>query len=86
MKTAFIFVLFKTPQSEISRLKKEVENLKLKNYQIYFIDNSENGQGYAFGVNQGIKNALKDDCELFVIANPDIKLDNIAQIDQLVKF
>ncbi len=85
MKTAFIFVLFKTPQSEISRLKKEVENLKLKNYQIYFIDNSENGQGYAFGVNQGIKNALKDDCELFVIANPDIKLDTLVKLDQLVK-
>jgi len=26
MKTAFIFVLFKTPKSEINRLKKEVKD------------------------------------------------------------
>ncbi|MEK7597638.1 MAG: oligosaccharide flippase family protein [Patescibacteria group bacterium] len=89
MKTAFIFVLYKTPQSEISRLKKEIHNIVGANfnspetYHIYFIDNSENGQGYAFGVNQGIKNALKDDCELFVIANPDISFDTLVSLDIL---
>ena len=53
---------------------------------IYFIDNSENGQGYAAGVNQGIKNALKDSCDLFVVANPDISIDKLVKLDQLVKF
>ena len=81
MKTAFIFVLYKTPQSEINRLKKEVRklmildyNLQPTTYNLYFINNSSNGQGYAEGVNSGIKKALKDGCELFAIANPDITL------------
>src|SRR3989338_3997168 len=77
MKTAFIFVLFETPPSEVNRLKKEIKELRIKNYKLYFIDNSHNHQGYAAGVNQGIKNALKDNCELFVVANSDISL--IAQ-------
>ena len=71
-KVGFIFILFKTPQTEIARLKQEVKDLKFKDYEIYFIDNTNNHQGYAAGVNQGIKNALKDNCELFVAANPDI--------------
>jgi len=74
MKTAFIFVLYKTPQSEINRLKKEVKELNTSCYKLYFIDNSSNRQGYAEGVNSGIKKALKDGCELFAIANPDITL------------
>ena len=86
MKIGFIFVLYKTPQSEIIRLKKEVKSLKLKDYQIYFIDNSENQQGYAAGVNAGLKCAIKDGCELFVIGNPDIKLDTLVKLDQLVKY
>ena len=78
MKIGFIFVLYKTPQSEIKRLKNEVKNLKFENYQIYFIDNTNNKQGYAAGVNNGLRSAIKDGCELFVIANPDISLDLLA--------
>jgi len=85
MKTGFIFVLYKTSASEISRLKKEVKNLKIKDLRLYFIDNSENGSGYASGANQGIKNALKDGCDLFVIANPDISIGKLVKFDQLVK-
>jgi len=85
MKIAFIFVLYKTPQSEIKRLKQEVKNLKLKDYKIYFIDNTNNQQGYAAGVNASIKKALKDGCELFTIANPDIKLVSLVPLDKLVQ-
>jgi len=85
MKIAFIFVLYKTPQSEIKRLKQEVKNLKLKDYKIYFIDNTNNQQGYAAGVNTSIKKALKDGCELFTIANPDIKLVSLVPLDKLVQ-
>jgi len=74
MKTGFIFVLYKTPKSEIVRLKKEIKELRITDYKLYFIDNTNNHQGYAAGVNQGIKNALKDNCELFIAANPDISL------------
>lgn len=77
MKIGFVFVLYKTPKSEIERLKREIKKLKIKNYQIYFIDNSFNNKGYAAGVNKGLKKAIKDDCHLFVVANPDISLKNL---------
>ena len=83
LKVGLIFVLFKTPQSEINRLKKEVKEFRILNYELYLIDNSENGHGYAAGVNQGIRNALKDNCELFVIANPDITLVQLDPLDLL---
>ncbi len=83
MKTGFIFVLFKTPKSEINRLKQEVKDLKFKNYQIYFIDNTNNHQGYATGVNNGLRKAIKDHCELFVIANPDISLITLNSLNLL---
>lgn len=73
-KIGFIFVLYKTPEKEIKRIKTEVANLGLKNYKIYFIDNTKNNRGYAAAVNEGIKKALKDKIDIFIIANPDISL------------
>ena len=80
MKTAFIFVLFQTPKLEINRLKNEVKNIGWKNYEIYFIDNTDNQQGYATGVNTGLKKAIKDGCRLFVVANPDISFDSLDSL------
>ncbi|MFA6532889.1 MAG: oligosaccharide flippase family protein [Patescibacteria group bacterium] len=77
LKIGFIFVLYKTSQSEINRLKKEIKELRITNYGLYLIDNSENGQGYAAGINQGIKKALIDGCEIFVAANTDISLSQL---------
>lgn len=74
MKTAFIIVLYKTPHSEVQRLKREVVALSLKGYQLYFIDNTTNNRGYAGGVNEGIKQAIKDNADYFVILNPDVSL------------
>lgn len=86
MKTAFIFVLYKTSQSEINRLKKEVKELNTSCYKLYFIDNSSNRQGYAEGVNAGIKKGLKDGCDLFAIANPDITLVKSVELAKLNPF
>lgn len=75
LKIGFIFVLYNTPNSEIERLKKEIKELKFKNYQVYFIDNTINNRGFAAGVNCGLKMALKDDVDIFIIANPDISFE-----------
>ncbi|KKP59372.1 MAG: Polysaccharide biosynthesis protein [Candidatus Roizmanbacteria bacterium GW2011_GWA2_34_18] len=83
-KVGFIFILYKTSTQEVERLKNEVKNLTLKYYQIYFIDNSDNHQGYAAGVNSGLRKAIKDGCELFVVANPDISL-KILNAPQLLQ-
>jgi len=79
LKIAFIFVLYKTPKKELKRLEIEVKNLKLDDYKIYFIDNTENNLGYAAGINIGIKKAVYDGCNLFVIANPDISIKNLSR-------
>ena len=78
-KIAFIFILYKTPKEEVERLRDEVKRLGFKDYKIYFPDNSNNHQGYAYGVNSGLKQALKDGCNLFVVANPDISLKNLSK-------
>ena len=72
MKIAFIIVLYKTSKSEVERLKKEIKESRIKNKELYFIDNTNNNVGYAAGVNIGTKKAIEDGCDLFVIANPDI--------------
>ncbi len=85
MKTGFIFVLYKTPKSEIVRLKKEIKELRITDYKLYFVDNTNNHEGYATGVNDGFKKAIKDGCELFIIANPDISFDPLVSLVQSVK-
>ena len=77
-KIALIFVLYKTPKEEVERLKEEVKDLKIEDYKIYFIDNSKNNRGYASGVNIGLKKAIEDGCNLFVVANPDISLKDLV--------
>src|SRR3989344_9585579 len=76
-KIGFVFVLYKTPESELNRLTREIIDLSLEKYKIYFIDNTFNGRGYASGVNEGLRRAKKDGCTLFMIANPDISLKGI---------
>lgn len=106
-KIAFIFVLYKTPKEEVERLKKEVKDLKIEDYKIYFIDNLSKDEefkwipgqprndrksiknktiyykavnrGYAAAVNLGLKKAIKDGCNLFVVSNPDISLKNLSK-------
>ena len=78
-KIAFIFILYKTPKKEVKRLKEEVKALGILDYKIYFIDNGENNRGYAAGVNIGLKKAIEDGCNLFVVANPDISLKNLTK-------
>lgn len=82
-KIGFIFILYKTPEKEVKRLRKEVKLLGFKDYKIYFIDNTNRGLGYASGVNIGIKKAIDDRCNLFFIANPDISIVNFYNKDWL---
>ncbi|MFZ6034928.1 MAG: oligosaccharide flippase family protein [Patescibacteria group bacterium] len=77
MKTALIFVLYKTSEREVERLKREVKDLGLKDYLMYFIDNSINNRGYAGGANEGIKKALKDGADILIVANTDISLGGL---------
>lgn len=75
-KIAFIIILFKTPKKEVDRLKKEINDLGCRNKELYFIDNTKTGRGYAEGVNKGIRRGLKEKVDLFILMNPDISLSN----------
>ncbi len=83
MKIGFVFVLYKTLKNDIDRLKKEVSHLGIRDYEIYFFDNTYNKKSYAYGVNQGIKKALKDNCQIIAAANPDISLKDLIKKDFL---
>ncbi len=74
MKSAFIFILYRTPEHEVERLKREFSDLGIKDSRIYFVDNATNNRGYAGGANEGIRKAMADGADLFVVANPDISL------------
>ncbi|GIW64862.1 MAG: hypothetical protein KatS3mg092_0795 [Patescibacteria group bacterium] len=76
-KIAFIFVLYKTSKKEILRLEKEISKMGLQNYKIYFIDNTSSNKGYAAGVNIGLKKAINDGFDLFLICNYDISFNNL---------
>jgi hypothetical protein len=73
-KVGFIVILYKTPPDEKARLEKEIRELGVTDYSIYWIDNSANGKGYAAGINDGIRQGLIDDCTVFFAMNPDISL------------
>jgi len=77
-KIAFIVILYKTPQDEKMRLEQEIKKIGIVSHKIYWIDNSTNGKGYAAGINEGIRQGLRDGCDLFVALNPDISLTAIT--------
>ena len=76
---AFIIVVYQTAQREIDRLKREIKAIGLSKYRIYIIDNTKNNRGYGEAANRGIEQAIKDDCQLFVILNPDLSLKGISK-------
>ncbi|MBI4974189.1 oligosaccharide flippase family protein [Candidatus Roizmanbacteria bacterium] len=83
MKVALVVTLFHTPKSEVSRLKGEIKGLGFPDYRIYWIDNTQNGRGYAGGVNEGIRKGEKDKADIFIICNPDISLKGLTSKDLL---
>ncbi len=78
-KIAFICVLYKTLQDEKRRLEQEIKKIGAESYVIYWIENSTNGKGYAAGINEGIRQGLLDNCDLFIALNPDISLEGITE-------
>lgn len=77
MKTAVIFVLYKTPESEVARLRQEALGLGLPGTTVYFIDNTGTGKGYAQGVNEGLKKGLEEGADYFLVCNPDISFEGL---------
>ena len=77
INVGIVFILYKTSEKQINRLKNEVNHLGINKSNIYFVDNSKNNLGYAAGVNIGLKKAIKDGCNFFIVANHDISFNFI---------
>lgn len=77
-KIGFIVILYKTTIDEKRRLEKEIRQVGINDFEIYWIDNSTNGKGYAAGINEGIRKGLVDNCDIFFAMNPDISLVGIT--------
>lgn len=78
MKIAVITVLFRTPEHEVDRLKKEIARLGFPDYEAYFIDNTGKNKGFAAGVNEGLLKGMNDGADCFLILNPDISLKGLS--------
>jgi len=81
MKIAFIIVTFHTPKTLITRLKSEIIKLAAADSKVYMVDNTNNNKGYAAGVNSGLKSAIKDGRNIFIVANPDISFGRLEKQD-----
>lgn len=77
-KVGFIVILYKTTTEEKERLEKEIRQIGMRDFVIYWVDNSTNGKGYAAGINEGIRKGLVDNCDIFFAMNPDISLAGIT--------
>ncbi len=88
MRVGLIIIVYskglKKTKESMADLMSEIQSLKLNNCSIYLIDNSKDNRGYAYGVNQGIRRALKDKKDLVIVANPDISLKNLIGRDLFV--
>lgn len=77
MKKAFIIVTVAGLEDMTRALVLQVKSWRQKDLSVYVIRNEKGAEGYAAGVNKGIKEALRDKAELFIVANPDISLVGI---------
>lgn len=83
MKIGFIVISAGEPKHFVDDLKKQVNALDIKGLTFYEIKNKRGEEGYSHGVNKGIRKALKDKKDLFIIANPDISLGQMTKEDLL---
>lgn len=78
-KIGFITVFYKNTRVQKQKTINQINQIKTKKDRFYQIDNTVNNRGYASAVNQAIKKAQKNRCNLFVITNPDIKLLSVKR-------
>ncbi|MFS8159725.1 MAG: oligosaccharide flippase family protein [Candidatus Roizmanbacteria bacterium] len=76
MKIGVVLVYYQTEDAERKRIKKEFSHL-IPSASFYEIDNTSLNIGFGAGVNKAVKKALKDRCDVLIIANSDISLVGI---------
>ncbi len=79
MKIAFISTYCRQSElKDINAVKRQIHALRLKDYVFYIADCTTSNKGYAAGINIGIRKALRDGADIFVIFNPDISIRHIS--------
>jgi len=73
LKTCALTVLYNTPLEEVTRLQKQWSDLGV---ELFTIDNTGSGAGFAVGINALLQDALSKYDVLF-ISNPDIDISSL---------
>lgn len=85
MKIAFITTYYrKEDLKDVERVKKEIQDLGFKNYEFYVSNCIDDNRGYSAGINKGIKRALHNKADIFVVLNADISFKNLTK-EQLLE-
>ncbi len=84
MKIAWVTTFYRTEElKNIRRLEKEIAGLGFSDWHFYVSDKRRDNRGYAVGINECLRQAIKDGCDLFIISNPDISLVGLTAKDLL---
>jgi GT2 family glycosyltransferase len=76
MNIAPIIVTYKTKESSLINLKRQLIKSKIMTAPVV-IGNTVNNTGFGAGVNKGVKKALKNNPDTFLILNPDINIEKL---------
>jgi GT2 family glycosyltransferase len=80
MEITPIIVTYKTKESSLQNLKKQLIKSRINAAPIV-INNTNNNIGFGAAINKGIKKALKGNPDIFVVLNPDIKINSLNLTD-----
>lgn len=78
MKLWAIIVTYKTPEKQLSKLIKQLNQIGLDSNQVFIKDNTKKNIGFSKAVNQGLKIGFKKGYQYFLLLNPDVSLQKIS--------
>jgi GT2 family glycosyltransferase len=74
---AFVIITTALHTQHTDRLRKQLQKAKIPNCTVYVVENKIGVDGYAKGVNRGMKEALQAGVEIIFLANPDIDIASL---------
>lgn len=79
VRIAFIIVTTSQHEKDSERLRKQILAANIPNTGVYVVRNKIGTEGYAYGVNRGLRAALADKSEYLFVVNPDVDLSDFLK-------
>jgi GT2 family glycosyltransferase len=74
VKIAFIIVTTSLHEKHSERLRRQIQEAAIPNCTIFVVKNQLRRDGYAYGVNRGLRAAILEKCDYLFVVNPDVDL------------